>query len=121
MCRMVSIFFFQGFRPYGVKNMPFPYMARKAPKSQHTSNRSFQTNRRRKVRVKFSEYSASRENLLQPDIAKYDKDIMTKSGFGLILGSNTMKELGIVIDFWTKEITLDDISLPMRDINKLNS
>ena len=28
-----------------------------------------------------------------------------------------MKELGIVLDFRTKEITLDDISLPMRDIN----
>jgi hypothetical protein len=27
-----------------------------------------------------------------------------------------MKELGIVLDFWTKEITLDKISLPMRDI-----
>ncbi len=44
---------------------------------------------------------------------------MDKPGFDLILGSNTMKELGIVIDFWTKEITLDEISLPMRDINKL--
>ena len=42
---------------------------------------------------------------------------MTKPGFDLILGSNTMRELEIVQDFWTKEITLDDISMPMRDIN----
>eukprot|EP00804_Cyclotella_cryptica_P029391 CCRYP_013329-RA/>CCRYP_013329-RA protein AED:0.14 eAED:0.20 QI:0/0/0/1/0.5/0.33/3/0/844 len=41
---------------------------------------------------------------------------MTKPGFYLILGSN-----GIVLDFWTKEITVDDISLPMRDINKLKT
>ena len=46
---------------------------------------------------------------------------MTKPGFDLILGCNTMKELGIVLDFWTKEITLDEISLPMRDINKLKT
>ncbi len=46
---------------------------------------------------------------------------MDKPGFDLILGSNTMKELGIVLDFWTKEITFDEISLPMRDINKLTT
>ncbi len=78
-------------------------------------------NGRGKVRVKFFEYSASREYLLQPDIVEYDKDVMTKPGFDLILGSNTMKELGIILVFWTKEITLDDISLPMRDINNLNT
>ena len=51
---------------------------------------------------------------------EYDKDVMTKPGFDLILGSNTMKELGIVLDFQTKVITLDEISLPMRDITKLS-
>ncbi len=74
-----------------------------------------------KVRVKFFEYSASREYLLQPDIVEYDKDVMTKPGFDVILGSNTMKELEIVLDFWAKEIMLDEISLPMRDINKLRT
>ena len=46
---------------------------------------------------------------------------MSKPGFDLILGSNTLKELGIVLDFWTKEITLDDISLPMRNIHNLQT
>jgi hypothetical protein len=32
-----------------------------------------------------------------------------------------LKELGIVVDFRTKEITLDNISLPMRDINNLKT
>ena len=32
-----------------------------------------------------------------------------------------MKQLGIVLDFRTKEITLDEISLAMRDINKLST
>ncbi len=56
-----------------------------------------------------------------PDLVVYDKVVMTKPGFDLIFGSNTLKELGIILDFWTKEIPLDDISLPMRDINKLNT
>ncbi len=46
---------------------------------------------------------------------------MDKPGFDLILCSNVMKELGIVVDFWTKEITLDEISLPMGDIKKLTT
>ncbi len=40
---------------------------------------------------------------MQPNIVENDKDIMTKPGCDLILDSNTMKELGIVLDFWTKE------------------
>ena len=90
------------------------------PKSWHTSNGSFRTEGRAKLRVKFFEYSTSREYFIQPDVVEY-KDPVDKTGCDLILGSNTMKELGIVLDFWTKEITLDEISLPMRDINKLST
>ena len=77
------------------------------PKSWHTSNGSFQTNGRGKFKVKFIENSASREYTLQPDIVEYNENVITKPGFDLILGSITLKELGIVLDFWTKEITLD--------------
>ena len=65
--------------------------------------------------------SNSKEYFLQPDVVEYKEDSLTKPGFDLILGSNTLKELGIVLDFRTREITLDDISLPMRDINKLKT
>jgi hypothetical protein len=103
------------------KDKSFPYLTRQVPKSWHTSNGSFQTNGRGKIRVKFFEYSASREYTFQPDVVEYNENSMTKPGFDLILGSNTLKELGIALDFWTKEITLDDISLPMRDIKKLKT
>ena len=46
---------------------------------------------------------------------------MTKPVYDLILGCNTMKELGIVLDFRTKQITIDEIILPMRNINSLAS
>ena len=69
----------------------------------------------------FFEYSASRKNTIQPDIVEYDENHMTKPRFDLILGCNTMKELRIVLDFWTKEITLDETSLPMRDMKNLST
>ncbi len=46
---------------------------------------------------------------------------MTKPAFDLILGVKTLRELGIVLDFRTKEITIDEIILPMRDINNLST
>ncbi len=64
------------------------------PKSWHTSNGSFQTNGRAKLRVKFFEYSTSREYFIQPDVVEYN-DPMDKPGFDLILGSNMMKKLGM--------------------------
>jgi len=76
-------------------------------------------NGRAKMKVKFFDNLASKEYTLPPDVIEYEEVTMSYPGFDLILGSNTLKELGIVLDFRTKEIMLDDISLPMRDINKL--
>ena len=85
------------------KHKPFPYLTRQVPKSWYTSNGCFQTTGRGKIKVKFFEYSNSREYHVQPDVVEYNKNGMTKPGFDLILGSNTLKELGIVLDFWTKK------------------
>jgi len=103
------------------KDKPFPYLTRQAPKSRRTSNGSFQTNGTGKLRLKFFKYSASREYTIQPDIVENDTNHMSKPGFDLILGCNSMNELGIVLDFWTTEFTIDEISLPMRDIKNLRS
>ncbi len=108
------------FLPKG-KDKPFPYLTRQVPKSWHTSNGSFPTTQGRKIRVKFFDYSNSKEYFLQPDVVEYKENSLNKPGFDLIIGSNTLKELGIVLDFRTREIILDDLSLPMRDINKLKT
>ncbi len=73
------------FLPKG-KDKPFPYLTRQVPKSWHMSNGSFQTNGRGKIRLKFFEYSASKEYTVQPDIVEYDENHMTEPGFDLILG-----------------------------------
>jgi hypothetical protein len=50
-------------------------------------------------------------------VVKYKKG--SKPQYNLILGTETMKELGIVLDFKAKIITIDAIILPMRNINHL--
>ena len=88
-------------------------MTRQVPTSWHTSNESFQTNGKADLRVKLFDYSTSKEYFIQPDVMEY-KNPMDKPGFDLVLGSNTMKELGIALDFWTREITLDDLTANER-------
>ena len=53
---------------------------------------------RSKVNLKFFEYSNSKEYLVTPDIVEYNKKILTRLVFDLILGCNTKTELGIVLD-----------------------
>ncbi len=50
-------------------------------------------------------------------MVEYEKD--SKLQYDLILGNKTIKELGIVLDFKSKTITIDEITLPMRNINLL--
>ncbi len=70
---------------------------------------------RGKLRIKFLYYSASKEYLAQPDIVEYDEATMSQPGFDLILGTNTLKKLGIVVNFQTKEVDIDEIILPMTE------
>jgi hypothetical protein len=96
----------------------FPYLTRQVPCSWHTSNGVFQTKGRGNLPIKFFEYSSSKEILAEPDVFEYDKK-MGKSAFDLILGCNSMERLGIVMDFKTKMITINEIILPMRNIESL--
>ncbi len=52
------------------KDKPFPHSKRQVPKSWHTSNGRFQTNVRSILRVKFFDYSTSREYFIQHDIVE---------------------------------------------------
>ena len=81
------------------KLTPFPYLTRQVPKSWHMSNGTFHIHERGKLRIKFLDCSASRGYLVQPDIVEYDGTTMSKPGFDLILSTDTLKELGIVLNF----------------------
>ena len=58
---------------------------------------------------------------MTPDVVEFETTKMTKPVFDLVLGCKTMKELRIVLDFRTKEISIDHVILSMRDINSLTS
>jgi hypothetical protein len=97
----------------------FPYSTRQVPKPWHTSNGIFHTKGKASVQVKFFEYSNSKRVNISPDVVEYDGKTMTKPVFDLILGTRTLNELGIILDFKHKVITLDEIELPMRSIQEL--
>ena len=94
----------------------FPYSTRQVPKSWCTSNGNFHTEGRGKLEMKFFEYSNSKQVYVNPDIVEYDGDNLKKPVFDLILGTQTMEELGIILDLKEQVITIDEIALPMRDI-----
>jgi hypothetical protein len=50
-------------------------------------------------------------------VVEYDKD--NKPQYNLILGTVTMKEFSIILNFRDKMITIDEIILPMSNINNL--
>jgi len=99
----------------------FPYLTRQDPKVWSTSNGDFQTKGKGSLAAKFFDYSNSKEVYLTPDIVEYD-GICNKPAFDLIIGAQTMTELGIILDFKDQMITIDEIKLPMRSpINDLQS
>jgi hypothetical protein len=98
--------------------MLLPYSKRLVPQPWNTLNGIFQTKRKAWIELNFFEYSDSKRFYLEPGVVEYDKD--SKPQYDLILGTETMKEYGIVLDFKAKTITIYEISLPMRNINNLN-
>ena len=55
------------------------------------------------------------------DIVEYVEDTFGKPAFDLIIGAQTMSELGIILNFKEQIITIDEIKLPMQSINDLQS
>ncbi len=99
------------------KPMLLPSSKRLVPQSWNTSNGMFQIKQKAEIELDFFEYSNSKRYLAEPDIVKYDK--INKPQYDLILGVKTMKKYGIISDFKDKMITVDEVKLPMQNINYL--
>jgi len=106
------------FHPKGTKKY-FPYLTRQVPKPWCTSNGTFHTEGKGSIEVNFFDYSSSKGVYLQPDVVEYDDDKLKKPVFELIIGTRTMNELGITLNFKEQLITIDEIVLPMRDVTQL--
>jgi hypothetical protein len=83
----------------------------------NTLNGKFQTKRKAEIELNFFEYSDSKRYLAEPDIVEYDK--INKPQYDLILDVKTMKKYGIILDLKDKMITIDEVKLPMQNINYL--
>jgi hypothetical protein len=77
----------------------------------------FQTKCKAETELNFFEYSDSKRYLAEPDIVDYGKN--NKPQNDLILGVETMKKYGIILEFKDKMITIDEVKLPMQKINYL--
>jgi hypothetical protein len=99
------------------KPMLLPSSKRLVPQSWNTSNERFQTTQKAEMELNFFEYSDSTRYLAAPDIVEYDK--IEKPQYDIILGVKTMKKYGIILDFKDKMMTIDEVKLPMRNINHL--
>ena len=65
------------------------------------------------------EYSEKKRISLSHDIMEYNENNY-ESKFDLIIGTQTMQELEIVLDFSTNMIEIDQIKLPMHKIKELH-
>jgi hypothetical protein len=99
------------------KPMLLPSSKRLVPQSWNTSKGMFQTKCKAEVELNFFEYSDSKRYLAEPDILEYNKN--NRPHCDLILGVKTMKKYGIILDLKDKMITVDDVKLPMQNINYL--
>jgi hypothetical protein len=72
------------------------------------------------VELSFVEYSGSEKVHLHPDIVEYSKGGPPPL-YDLIIGKQTLHDIGAVLDFKERTITIDDILLPMRNINNRSS
>ena len=70
------------------------------------------------IQVKFFKYSNSKTVTIQPEIVEYEETLDTPA-FDLIIGTKTMNDLGIIVDFSANLITIDCIKLPIQSIEKL--
>jgi hypothetical protein len=91
---------------------------RVVPQSWGTSNGTLVTDEVGNIEISFVEYSSSKKVCPQPDIVEYGPGDQAPI-YELIIGKQTMHNLGVKLDFQEKTITIDKILLPMKNIVNL--
>jgi hypothetical protein len=88
---------------------------RVVPQSWGTFNGTFVTDRVGNIEISFVEYLTSKKMRLQLNIVEFGPGDQVPM-YDLIIGKQTMHNLGVKLDFQVKIITIDKIFLPMRNI-----
>jgi len=87
-----------------------PIVRRAVPQSWNTSNGTFQTKKVGDIELSFLDYSTSKRVRVTPDIVEYSGG--TPPMYDLILGKQSLHDLGVILDFKEKTITIDEILFP---------
>jgi hypothetical protein len=95
-----------------------PCMKRAAPQLWGTSNGTLLTKKVGEIDISFAEYSISKSVHLTPDIVEYDPGA-NEPLYDLIIGKQSLHDIGTILDFKDNIITIDSILLPMRNIVNL--
>jgi len=69
------------------------------------------------IELSFVDYSTSKRVRVTHDIVECSNE--TPPMYDLILGKQCLQDLGVILDFKVKTITIDEILLPMRNIARL--
>jgi len=88
------------------------------PRVMGTSNDTFKTTKVGDVEISFVDYSTSKRIHLKPDVVEYSHS-KAPPLYGLIIGKQTLHDIGAVLNFKEKTITIDEILLPIRNISNL--
>ncbi len=70
------------------------------------------------VELSFEEYSASKRVHLRPDVVEYPR-VGAPPLYNLIIGKQTLHDIVAILHFNEKTITINEILLPMRNINNM--
>ncbi len=81
-----------------------PIVKRAVPQSWNTSNGTFQTKRVGDIELSFVDYSTSKRVRITPDIVEYSNE--TPPMYDLILSKQSLHNLGVILDFKEKTITI---------------
>jgi hypothetical protein len=93
-------------------------IAKIVPQLWGTSNGTFITDMVGDIEISFVEYFTSNMVCLQLDIVEYDLGDQAPM-YDLIIGKQTLHNLGVVLDFKEKTIQIEKIFLPMKNIANL--
>ena len=81
-----------------------PYKERYAPQKWRTSNGTFKTTKVGRFEMKFPMFSESKLVKLKPDIISMPEGT-SPPVYDMIIGIETMQDLGIILDFSDNQIT----------------
>ncbi len=72
------------------------------------------------IKLEFVEYSGNKRVSISPDFMEYDEDDYDPK-FDLIVSTQTMQELGIILNFSANMIVIDKTKLLMHKIKELQN